>query len=133
MFVFATNAKKLEPKWKNRKFAHIIKLAYIFLVTSADMPLQLLTWKMWQLKNSLKIDWKIEKNFKEGVKAKDSSSKERGRGVKWNFWLPSRKFWKSKSSKYKINLSWILLTILTVSNPTVKILLPFKLSKLVSV
>ena len=59
------------------------------------------------------------------------SIKERagGGGVKCNFWLPNRKFFKSKSSKYKFNQNWILLTKYTVSKPTVNIRWHCKLSR----
>ena len=38
------------------------------------------------------------------------------KGVKRNFWFPCRKFSRSKRSKYKIHLNWILLTNLKVGN-----------------
>ena len=63
--------------------------------------------------NSAVHGWFFLRNFSDG------SSKEGG--VKCNFWLPSRNFSKSKSSKYKFNRNCILLTKYTVSKPTVKI------------
>ena len=53
-------------------------------------------------------------------------------GVCCIFWLPNRKFSKSKRSKYKTIWNWILLTEYTVCKPTVKNLSQGKFSTLIS-
>ena len=78
-----------------------------------------LSWPRWFHFSQFKV-WK-EDLQRRLVSAKLLQVVKEGGGGCCNFWLPNRKFSKSKRSKYKLNRNWILLTKYTVNKPTVKI------------